>query len=57
QEEIDRVVGKDRLPCAEDRNDLPYLNCVLIGAPHKSTQAEEYRGWTIPEGTVAVTNI
>ncbi|EJD06403.1 cytochrome P450 [Fomitiporia mediterranea MF3/22] len=68
QEEIDRVVGKDRLPCAEDRNDLPYLNCVLkemyrmqppapLGVPHKSTQAEEYRGWTIPEGTVAVTNI
>jgi cytochrome P450 len=29
QQEIDRVVGKDRLPAFEDRPDLPYLECVL----------------------------
>jgi cytochrome P450 len=29
QEEIDRVVGHDRLPCAQDKKDLPYCNAIL----------------------------
>lgn len=29
QDEIDRVVGPDRLPTFEDRDSLPYLDCVL----------------------------
>ncbi|PSR76830.1 hypothetical protein PHLCEN_2v8211, partial [Hermanssonia centrifuga] len=29
QEEIDQVVGNDRLPDFEDRKSLPYLECVL----------------------------
>ncbi|QRV92278.1 cytochrome P450 family protein [Ceratobasidium sp. AG-Ba] len=29
QAEIDRVVGKDRLPEIEDRDSMPYLECVL----------------------------
>lgn len=29
QEEMDRVVGHGRLPTAEDRTDLPYLEGVL----------------------------
>ncbi|EJD06677.1 cytochrome P450 [Fomitiporia mediterranea MF3/22] len=68
QEEIDRVVGRDRLPRIEDRGDLPYLDCVLrelyrihpavpLGLPHRSTKAEQYRGWTIPAGSMIVANI
>ena len=29
QEEIDRVVGTDRLPQFTDRENLPYLECVV----------------------------
>ena len=29
QEEIDRVVGHDRLPTFEDRNELPYINAIF----------------------------
>lgn len=29
QEEIDRVIGKDRLPVMADRDDLPYVNALI----------------------------
>ena len=29
QEEIDRIIGRDRLPDFEDRSSLVYLNCIL----------------------------
>ena len=29
QEEMDEVVGNDRLPTLDDRNHLPYLECIL----------------------------
>jgi hypothetical protein len=29
QDEMDRVIGNDRLPTFHDRNSLPYLECVL----------------------------
>lgn len=29
QEEIGRVVGSDRLPEFEDRESLPYLECII----------------------------
>lgn len=29
QAEMDRVIGTDRLPDPEDRESLPYLDCIL----------------------------
>ena len=29
QEEIDRVIGPDRLPDIDDRDSLPYINCIV----------------------------
>ena len=29
QEEVDRVVGSERLPSFSDREDLPFINAIL----------------------------
>merc|ERR1711998_828170 len=61
QEELDRVVGKDRLPTFKDRPNLPYLNAVLLellrwkhfapfGLPHMSLKDTEVLGYKIPAG-------
>ncbi|KAI5122656.1 hypothetical protein M0805_007918 [Coniferiporia weirii] len=68
QEEIDNVIGTDRLPTLDDRQRLPYIDCILkevfrlypsvpTGLPHQSTQAEVYRGWMIPEKSIVFANI
>lgn len=30
QEELDRVVGTDRLPTLDDRKNLPFVNAVIM---------------------------
>lgn len=32
QAEIDRVVGRDRLPTFDDQQDLPYLHALVLEA-------------------------
>jgi cytochrome P450 len=60
-EEIDRVVGRDRLPSFEDEPHLPYLYAVImeafrwrpvvpLGVPHKAMQDDIYEGYFIPAG-------
>lgn len=29
QEEMDRVIGRERLPTPEDRPNLPFVECIL----------------------------
>ncbi|KAI0311565.1 cytochrome P450 [Amylostereum chailletii] len=68
QEEIDRVVGPDRLPTLADRPRLPYITAVQKetlrwhppapqGIPHLLTKDDEYRGYTIPTGTMVIGNV
>ncbi|KAK6331379.1 hypothetical protein TWF730_004461 [Orbilia blumenaviensis] len=68
QEEIDRVVGPDRLPGFEDRPNLPYVEAILtetlrwmpivpLGLPHASDEEEEFRGYRIPKGSIIVPSI
>ncbi|PCH34387.1 cytochrome P450 [Wolfiporia cocos MD-104 SS10] len=68
QAEMDLVVGAGRLPNFEDRNSLPFLECVLqevyrwlpvvpLGVPHQTTDDDEYRGYFIPRGTMIIANI
>lgn len=68
QEELDRVVGSDRLPEFEDRSSLPYLSALLkevlrwhpvtpIGVPHRAVADDEYNSWYIPAGTIVTVNV
>ncbi|KAJ6550361.1 cytochrome P450 [Mycena sp. CBHHK59/15] len=63
QQEIDTVVGRERLPDFYDRPNLPYAEAVLsetwrwgvpvpINLPHRVTEDDVYRGMRIPGGSV-----
>ncbi|KAJ7690074.1 cytochrome P450 [Mycena rosella] len=67
-EELDRVVPKDRLPQFEDRDQLPYIMCIVweclrwqpsvnLAPGHYLTETDEYRGYRIPKGTTCLANI
>ncbi|KAI1636259.1 cytochrome P450 [Biscogniauxia mediterranea] len=68
QEEIDRVVGPDRLPAFGDRENLPYVEAVVkeafrfhpiapMGVPHVTTVDDVYDGYLIPKGALVIQNI
>ncbi|KAI9230251.1 MAG: cytochrome P450 [Piptocephalis tieghemiana] len=68
QEEMDRVVGRDRMPTQEDLALLPYLRCILQEAmrfrgpaqvlfPRATTEDTVYRGVTIRKGTWVMPSI
>lgn len=63
QEEIDRVVGTDRLPNFDDRDRLPYVSALVketrrwwpiasMGFPHAVDGDIEYDGLHIPKGAL-----
>lgn len=67
QQEIDDVVGADRLPSFDDIPNLPYVNAFLmevmrwrplapLGIPHSVTQDDEYMGYHIPKGATILPN-
>ncbi|KAJ7488871.1 cytochrome P450 [Mycena latifolia] len=68
QEEIDSAVGNQRLPEFGDRDDLPFLECILqevfrwnpgipLGVPHATMEDDIYRGMLIPKGSLVFANI
>ncbi|KAI0594821.1 cytochrome P450 [Biscogniauxia sp. FL1348] len=68
QEEIDRVIGTDRLPAFSDRDNLPYVEAVVkeafrfhpivpMGVPHVTTVDDVYNGYLIPKGALVIQNI
>ncbi|XP_020900910.1 steroid 17-alpha-hydroxylase/17,20 lyase [Exaiptasia diaphana] len=68
QAEIDRVVGRERLPGLHDREKLHYLQAVItethrfctvthLSLPHKATCDSSLNGYFIPEGTVTIFNV
>lgn len=67
QEEIDRVVGTDRLPTFEDREKLPYVEALYLetlrwnpvaplGLPHVPIEDSMYQGHLIPKGAILMAN-
>ncbi|KAK3303882.1 putative cytochrome P450 [Chaetomium strumarium] len=68
QEDIDRVVGPERMPTFDDLPKLPYIDAVVKevlrwrpvipgGIPHAVTRDDEYAGYRIPKGTVLIPNL
>ncbi|KIP07466.1 hypothetical protein PHLGIDRAFT_13173 [Phlebiopsis gigantea 11061_1 CR5-6] len=68
QEEIDSVVGSERLPAFEDMPNLPYVGaCVKetlrywtvapLGLPHRAMEDGHYQRYDIPAGSTVVANI
>jgi cytochrome P450 len=68
-EEIDRVIGGDRMPVWEDRANLPHVRAVIEEAlrwmpttlsaavPHSLKRDDEYKGWKIPAHSVMMMNV
>lgn len=69
QEELDRVIGPDRLPSFADRDKLPYIDAMVkevlrwgpvgpLAVPHRSTGEDVYDGkWRLPKGGLIFANI
>ncbi|KAK6597503.1 cytochrome p450 [Botrytis cinerea] len=66
-EELDAVVGRDRLPVPDDKPNLPYVSAIVEevfrwrpvvpeGVPHLSKEKISYNGYTIPKGSIIMTN-
>jgi cytochrome P450 len=69
QEELDRVVGRNRSPTWTDEENLPYIRAVvkeafrwrpvavLGGTPHANTEDDYYNGYLIPKGSTILGNL
>ncbi|XP_005352281.1 cytochrome P450 2C27-like isoform X3 [Microtus ochrogaster] len=68
QEEIHRVVGRNRSPCMRDRNHMPYTNAMIhevqrfinlvpTSVPHAVTCDIKFRNYIIPKGTTIITSL
>lgn len=63
REELDAVVGPDRLPTYDDFNSLPYIQAIFmecarwlpvlpLSFPRRAITDDYYEGYFIPEGTL-----
>jgi cytochrome P450 len=67
REELDRVVGRDRLPVHDDAANLPFVSAIVEetlrwrpaaagGVPHFTKTESTYNGYLIPAGSVVIPN-
>jgi cytochrome P450 len=67
QEELDRVVGLDRLPDFSDRHSLPYITAIIkeclrwnpvspLPVAHRLMVDDIYEGYFMPAGSIVLGN-
>ena len=67
QEELDKVVGLNRLPEYDDKENLPYINALCkevlrwhpiapLGVAHAVTRDDDINGYFIPAGSIVMGN-
>ncbi|KAM4706138.1 cytochrome P450 2D20-like [Rhinophrynus dorsalis] len=67
-EEIDRVIGRDRLPTMEDQRSMPFTNAVVhetqryanilpMALFHMTCRDIKIQGYNIPKGTTIIPNL
>lgn len=60
QAELDATIGRERLPVADDRTNMPYTEAVILealrlfmahtfGIPHRALRDTKLRGYDIPK--------
>lgn len=65
--ELDDIIGRNRLPCLNDRSRLPYLEAVMyetlriappfpLSMPHKAVTSSKLNGFTIPKDSSLIFN-
>lgn len=68
REELDRVLGPNKLPTFDDRDKLLYIEAIVketlrwhpvapMGIPHLCTEDDIYNGYLIPKGALILPNI
>ncbi|TFK80092.1 cytochrome P450 [Polyporus arcularius HHB13444] len=67
QAELEQVIGQNRMPEAEDRDRLPYVNALIketlrwypalpTGVARSALTDDEYNGYRIPKGATVILN-
>jgi cytochrome P450 len=68
RQQVEEVIGKERLPTFSDRASLPYLDCILnetwrwgspvpLNLPHSVLEEDVYHGKKIRKGSIVIANI
>lgn len=68
QDELDDVVGRDRMPTFSDYEHLHYIRAIVeeifrwrpvtpIGVSHRVSEDDEYEGYHIPKGALVIPNV
>ncbi|XP_004680661.1 PREDICTED: cytochrome P450 2C9-like isoform X1 [Condylura cristata] len=68
QEEIERVIGRHRSPCMQDKSHMPYMDALVhevqryidllpVNLPHAVTRDIRFRNYLIPKGTTILTSL
>ncbi|XP_004680658.1 PREDICTED: cytochrome P450 2C9-like isoform X1 [Condylura cristata] len=68
QEEIERVIGRHRSPCMQDKNHMPYMDALVhevqryidllpVNLPHAVIRDIKFRNYLIPRGTTILTSL